>query len=296
MQESTLQCLPQTKVYLYLLYLQVFKLIPLDLVGIVIGSLQPSPALISTNSFPEPQIDSSATSEMLPPAESSNSELAGHSEISVEPDCNPTFSSASDSTDNGSIGSESSSDGSSGEEIDEDFDITSVEITKAAFAERGQESDISSADVAPNVSKATIDALNLGISNDLKESKDHTSDRASGLKYALLTSFAGPSHILKTTLSKKSDSQDLPDPSTICHELPKSPGQEKRSPVNVSGTSPKSEGWGDEPGPASWDWKEMPFDYMGILEEQRRTVFYEYREQDGKGEWNVPQYDGTPRH
>jgi len=36
----------------------------------------------------------------------------------------------------------------------------------------------------------------------------------------------------------------------------------------------------------------MPFDYMGILEEQRRTVFYEFRERDGKQEWVVPDYSG----
>lgn len=233
---------------------------------------------------------------MSPSTESSNSEHTESSESSVESDCNSTSSSASDSTENDSTSSESSSDDSSEEEIDEDFDITNVEIAKVASAETAQASDISSADVAANVSKSTIDASDLDLSNDLKESKfiDHTSDRASEPKYALSTSSGEPSHISQTTLSNKSDSQDLPDPFTIRHEFPKSPGPEKRSPVNVSCSSPKSEGWGDEPGPASWDWKEMPFDYMGILEEQRRTVFYEYREQDGKGEWNVPQYDGAP--
>jgi len=51
-------------------------------------------------------------------------------------------------------------------------------------------------------------------------------------------------------------------------------------------------GWGDAPGPAPWEWQAMPFDYMGILEEQRRTVFYEFRERDGKPEWVVPDYSG----
>ena len=51
-------------------------------------------------------------------------------------------------------------------------------------------------------------------------------------------------------------------------------------------------GWGEEPGPAPWDWQAMPFDYMGILEEQRRTVFYEFHEHNGKGEWIDPKYHG----
>ena len=54
-------------------------------------------------------------------------------------------------------------------------------------------------------------------------------------------------------------------------------------------------GWGEEPEPAPWEWQHMPFDYMGILEEQRRTVFWEFREtRDGKGEWVLPNYQGLP--
>jgi hypothetical protein len=53
-------------------------------------------------------------------------------------------------------------------------------------------------------------------------------------------------------------------------------------------------GWGEEPGPAPWDWQAMPFDYMGILEEQRRTVFYEFHEHNGEGEWIDPKYKSLP--
>ena len=49
-------------------------------------------------------------------------------------------------------------------------------------------------------------------------------------------------------------------------------------------------GWGEDPEPAPWDWKGMPFDYMGILEEQRRTVYYELHERDGHEEWVVKDY------
>jgi hypothetical protein len=49
-------------------------------------------------------------------------------------------------------------------------------------------------------------------------------------------------------------------------------------------------GWGDEPTPAPWDWQGMPFDYMGILEEQRRTVYYELHERDGQEEWVLKNY------
>jgi hypothetical protein len=55
-------------------------------------------------------------------------------------------------------------------------------------------------------------------------------------------------------------------------------------------------GWGEEPDPAPWDWQAMPFDYMGILEEQRRTVFYELHEHDGKEEWTIPKYKGDFSH
>jgi hypothetical protein len=54
-------------------------------------------------------------------------------------------------------------------------------------------------------------------------------------------------------------------------------------------------GWGDEPEPAPWDWQGMPFDYMGILEEQRRTVYYELHERDGQEVWVLKDYKkGTP--
>ena len=54
-------------------------------------------------------------------------------------------------------------------------------------------------------------------------------------------------------------------------------------------------GWGEEPGPAPWEWQQMPFDYMGILDEQHRTIFYEFHERDGKGEWTLPNYAGRIR-
>lgn len=57
-----------------------------------------------------------------------------------------------------------------------------------------------------------------------------------------------------------------------------------------------SGGWGDEPEPAPWKWTQMPLDYMGILAEQRRTVFHEFRISDGKGEWLCPQYSGPPNY
>lgn len=57
-----------------------------------------------------------------------------------------------------------------------------------------------------------------------------------------------------------------------------------------------SEGWGDEPESAPWEWTQMPLDYMGILAEQRRTVFHEFRISDGKGEWLRPKYSGPPNY
>ena len=52
-------------------------------------------------------------------------------------------------------------------------------------------------------------------------------------------------------------------------------------------------GWGEEPEPAPWDWSAMPIDHLGILEEQRRTVFYESRETGtGTGEWILPNQGG----
>jgi hypothetical protein len=78
----------------------------------------------------------------------------------------------------------------------------------------------------------------------------------------------------------KSDATDI-EPSTSNESTDKSLSAEHNN-------------WGDDPRPAPWDWQQMPLDYMGILEEQRRTVFYEFRERDGKGEWVLPKYEGIP--
>jgi hypothetical protein len=83
--------------------------------------------------------------------------------------------------------------------------------------------------------------------------------------------------------------------STIKAPLPTwSPSSEPLSPPTKSSTdkSVLTGGWGEIPEPASWEWQAMPFDYMGILEEQKRTVFYEFRERDGQGEWILPNYEG----
>lgn len=56
-------------------------------------------------------------------------------------------------------------------------------------------------------------------------------------------------------------------------------------------------GWGDVVQPATWDWQTMPLDCTGILEEQRRTVFYEFRDHgNGEGEWVIPSYSNPPNY
>lgn len=57
----------------------------------------------------------------------------------------------------------------------------------------------------------------------------------------------------------------------------------------------KSVGWGDVVEAAPWEWQSMPLDCTGILEEQRRTVFYEFRDKgNGEGEWVIPNYQNPP--
>ena len=56
-------------------------------------------------------------------------------------------------------------------------------------------------------------------------------------------------------------------------------------------------GWGDSVEPASWEWQTMPLDCTGILEEQRRTVFYEFRDKgNGEGEWVIPSHRSPPNY
>lgn len=75
----------------------------------------------------------------------------------------------------------------------------------------------------------------------------------------------------------------------VLREAPETTSPNSSTPPQLTG------GWGEEPGPAPWEWQQMPFDYMGILDEQHRTVFYEFHERNGKGEWTLPNYEGQTR-
>ena len=107
--------------------------------------------------------------------------------------------------------------------------------------------------------------------------------------------------IVKSTHERQSTPSAIGDHKSV--DAPSSDSSPTSSSQNLSDDTAKSHpqlppelagGWGEEPEPAPWEWQHMPFDYMGILEEQRRTVFWEFREtRDGKGEWVLPNYQGS---
>lgn len=89
----------------------------------------------------------------------------------------------------------------------------------------------------------------------------------------------------------KSKSLDFKAPLILPYALP--------TPTEAVHTSYDTEtiGWGDVVEPAPWEWKSMPLDCSGILEEQRRTVFYEFRDKgNGEGEWIIPKHQTPPNY
>jgi hypothetical protein len=112
-----------------------------------------------------------------------------------------------------------------------------------------------------------------------------------------------PSHTLQNIIrdtNKLSQPSANPEPSNSpMPSAHSTPDKMDSTSINSSSSSDNlfaSGGWGDEPEPAPWEWTQMPLDYMGILAEQRRTVFHEFRISDGKGEWRRPKYSGPPNY
>ncbi len=203
--------------------------------------------------------------------------------------------SATDSSDTDSSCSESSEESSDAENP---CDVPVTDITNSYATAVAQSSDLTPSALITNQMKSTIDASPSRFSSAYAITAQKPVSNEEGVSTGPLTNTSSVLTIddaLKTPSERAVTEVSSPrSTGTGESEQSQPTGSSKCSPVKVSSPTPSSEmGWGDEPGPAEWNWKEMPFDYMGILEEQRRTVFYEYREQDGKGEWKVPLYDGT---
>jgi len=217
-------------------------------------------------------------------------------------------SESSSNSDSGSTISDSNSDepGSS-ESSDESTDEESCNSTKRVQIEKGKSattletpsSDLSSLEMIANEIKAAVGEYPTNPTNVANTFISSSEDPTSQSQSSICGAPKGPSTFtVEETLNPKSptsiSASSTDSIATVGTEQDSHSTLKRHSPVNITKSPSQCEmGWGDEPGPAQWDWKEMPFDYMGILEEQHRTVFYEYRERgDGKGEWKVPQYEG----
>lgn len=88
----------------------------------------------------------------------------------------------------------------------------------------------------------------------------------------------------KASLSPNSFSPKKDD--NLCLPARSVPSASKNLPPEMAG------GWGEEPEPALWKWQEMPFDYMGILEEQRRTFSYGVGERELNEAYNFAGHKG----
>ena len=221
---------------------------------------------------------------------------------------------SSENTDNNSQSESDSSDvvSSSDDFSDSDIDITSSDadncgkkddmdpkatkdgigtdvVNQSAFtvlaqvsSERKLENDISA--TAQNTTQnITVE------SNAPENSSSHPSTVAIEMSTPPLPKIipSGVAH-LKPAQSK---SLDLKAPSSLPYAAP--------TPTKAAPTSydTKTIGWGDMVEPAPWEWQSMPLDCSGILEEQRRTVFYEFRDKgNGEGEWIIPKYQAPPNY
>jgi len=234
-----------------------------------------------------------------------NSSEYTYSDSSSESDSANIDSSSDGSSDSSSDGSDSSdSDHSSSEEgtsTDED------EIENSGATEHGMRR------AETNKTPRTIDnesSSESKLDDDIPASAPIETERVSTLTHStpslstvdkLLStppSNTPPSEAehLKPRKCSKSASHDPRNAPVLPYPEPTSTKQ-AAEPVTESDFL----GWGDSVEPASWEWQTMPLDCTGILEEQRRTVFYEFRDKgNGEGEWviptlqNPPNYQGNP--
>jgi hypothetical protein len=250
----------------------------LDLVDVsVVKSQQPSTAIAAMQQ-PQDIYPSPLTSEI------SSSEQTTSDEATSTDTSESTSGSASDT---------SSSDDSSPSDI-----TTSSEEEEEDTSD--EESDVSANQVTKSGDDATPPKPSAGAANDKAVSSEPISTKSATANNAFIeTAIATVKSIDATPPSPLGDDKSVGAPSSDSSPISvhSSPSQNLSS--DDTAKSPPQlppelvGGWGKEPEPAPWEWQHMPFDYMGILEEQRRTVFWEFREtRDGKGEWVLPNYQG----
>ena len=206
--------------------------------------------------------------------ETISSELSTSSEETPSSDPSEYYGNSASETDSSSAGSDSTASNET-TRTDSDDDVTTEEDAQPVILPTATTAEPPTSIQCP-VSKAEL------ISSENKRSAVSQSDpRASYIP-------STPSHRASKSQDKLrrpmgSPGIDSPD-SFEQNALIKPPSHNR--PITMTCDLPPelAGGWGEDPEPAPWDWKGMPFDYMGILEEQRRTVYYELHERDGQEE------------
>jgi len=230
-----------------------------------------------------------------------NSSEYTYSDSSSESDSSNVDSSSSDSSDEASDGSDSSDSGSDSSE--ESTSTDEDEIESSGATENGMKR------AETNKSPRTIDNEsssesklddNVTASAPIETARvstvPHSTPSLSTVDRLLSTppSNTPPSETehLKPRKCSKATSHDPRNTPILPYPEP-TPMKQAAEPV----TEADFLGWGDSVEPASWEWQTMPLDCTGILEEQRRTVFYEFRDKgNGEGEWVIPTHQNPPNY
>ena len=197
-----------------------------------------------------------------------------------------TSSSGSSETSGSSSDSGSELDSSSGSEANTSDDSTSSDSDGDVTGKEKGKSVVSLA-AESSKSSTAVESHSSESPSEKKATNFLPSDTPPTPRQAQSKSYSKESWRLVSALAP----QD-PDPPKASdkHALVKTPAH-NRSVTMIRALPPElTGGWGNEPTPAPWDWQGMPFDYMGILEEQRRTVYYELHERDGQEEWVLKDY------
>jgi hypothetical protein len=297
-----------------------------DLVDVSVVQNQPSSSMISKITNVESSNGSTQTSEISSSDQTSSEDLCTESSETTSNSASDSGSSSdSDSSGNDENTTSDSDDESSEEESESDSstdtekipneithpwkDLSSLQIEELSSETIPPKSSVPSDDVVktlmPNVESVhTVghDVPQMTNCNDMKATRSRSVITSGNNSTRSDSSrFHNSSPIVEhTTITKVNPPSDIKSPRKldsiqITKDMSDSPSHAKSdtSSDNIVLPPELAGGWGEEPEPASWDWQGMPFDYMGILEEQRRTVFYEFHEHNGKGEWKLPKNKGA---
>jgi hypothetical protein len=248
------------------------------LVDISVGQTQHSPTIHSPTIESETSKDSSATSEL-----SSSEQTASEDADSTENSEN-TSSSDSESDSNSSDNSEETSDEEETSEDDTDTAKVPSDIDPSSKNCAAQNIKTASETIPSKIISIPQDTTKIPMETPIGNAPQVNWDDQ-GTYSAVESPTISSTHRNNPPSESKSSVSDS--------TMNKPDNLKSEEDVSDSLPTELAGGWGETPEPADWEWQAMPFDYMGILEEQHRTVFYEFRERDGKGEWRLPNYEGS---